>query len=49
MFVAEILKTKGNAVFSIAPDRTVADLYDMIHATWCGPWPATGRRRWLGR
>jgi len=25
MFVAEILKTKGNAVFSIAPERTVAD------------------------
>ena len=25
MFVAEILKTKGNAVFSIAPDRTVAE------------------------
>lgn len=25
MFVAEILKTKGNAVFSIAPKRTVAD------------------------
>ena len=24
MFVAEILKTKGNAVFSIAPDLTVA-------------------------
>lgn len=25
MFVAEILKTKGNAVFSVAPDRTVAE------------------------
>ena len=25
MFVAEILKTKGNAVFSIAPGRTVAE------------------------
>lgn len=25
MFVAEILKTKGNAVFSIVPDRTVAE------------------------
>ena len=25
MFVVEILKTKGNAVFSIAPERTVAD------------------------
>lgn len=25
MFVAEILKTTGNAVFSIAPERTVAD------------------------
>ena len=25
MFVAEILKIKGNAVFSIAPDRTVAE------------------------
>lgn len=25
MFVAEILKTKGNAVFFIAPERTVAD------------------------
>ena len=25
MFVAEILKTKGNAVFAIAPDRTAAD------------------------
>ena len=26
MFVAEILKTKGGAVFSIAPERTVADV-----------------------
>ena len=25
MFVAEILKTKGNAVFAIAPDTTVSD------------------------
>nr|WP_316629274.1 CBS domain-containing protein [uncultured Brevundimonas sp.] len=25
MFVAEILKTKGNAVFSIAPERTVGE------------------------
>jgi len=25
MFVAEILKTKGNAVFSVAPDLTVAE------------------------
>ena len=47
MFVAEILKTKGNAVFSIAPERTVADACAALRRDGSAPWSsvtATGSR-----